>query len=735
MRLPCKPVFSFFDGGQMTVRAQIFAAGIALLLSTSTVHAQTWTPPIGIPMPSFGIVETAPASPSPWTVPTTGFYYVDATSPASTDTSNPLGTPAKPRETIPLQIPAGSVVELHGIYDTPHESPRTIFANGTRTAPVYIRGANASTKPFIRRGWELKGSYVILENLEFGPNGQSNTGFLVMLSPLDHAALRHSHLHGNLDDGGMGVQSWNGAFNNDIVIWDNNIHDNGDVNANFDQDRMGIHIGLNVSNVWVVDNQLVRNSGDGIQINAGTAADITKTNHIYVGRNTAYSNKQTGFWVKHATDVIFSQNVCRSHRLGNSSNGQCMGFQYAPNYIWFLFNNISDSDYGIAAQSDSGGVGTESFYIGNVIYNIHPSWGTVDPGNSWASSGIMLAGSTNRRVLHNTIYDVNAGINVPAAGGTLEVRDNIISRVVATANHLYVENPTTAAATVFNHNILEGDPRVRLNGSQQHLTAAQLTAMQSLSVDPLFVNPAGADFHLQAGSQAIDKGDLPSAYALFQQRYGLSIAKDLDGRLVPTGPAPDLGALERNTGCAQAPPDAPTAVTASIAGSTVTLRWTAPTSCNAPNNYWVEGAATPTGASFGGAFTGSTATSLSFPVAAPGFFYARVKASNASGLSAPSNAALVSFGVPNPPASLTGSVSGTTINLSWQAPSGGLAPTGYVLEVGGAPGATAKSVPIPVGQRTLSAPGAAPGTYYLRVRASANGNLGAPSNEVVLTVR
>jgi parallel beta helix pectate lyase-like protein/fibronectin type III domain protein len=718
----------------MTVRLTTpVVAGAFLLLSISTALAQTWTPPIGIPAPSFGIVEKAPASPSPWTVPTTGFYYVDWSSPAATDLSNPLGTPAKPRETIPTTLPAGAVVELHGTYDYPHESPRTIVANGTATAPVYIRGASASAKPLIRRGWEVKGNYIILENLEFGPDGQANTGFLVFLSPINHAALRHSHLHGNLDSGGIGVGSWDGALNQNVVIWDNNIHDNGDVNATFDQDVMGIHVGIRVSNLWVVDNQLYRNSGDGIQINAGSPGAINTTHHIYVGRNTAYSNKQTGFWVKHATDVIFSQNVCHSHRLGNSSNGQCMGFQYAPNYIWFLFNTISNSDYGIAAQSDDDGVGTESFFIGNVIYNIYPSSGNNDPGNAWAGAGIMLAGSTNRRVLHNTMYDVNAGVNVPASGGTLEVRDNIISRVAK--DHLFVQNPTLAAGTVFNHNILEGDPRVRMGGSQQHLTTAQLTAMQSFGVDPLFVNPAGADFHVQAASKAVDTGDLPSAYTTFQQRYGLSIAKDAEGRALPSGPAPDIGAYERDVSCAAAPPDAPAGLTASVSALTVTLSWTAPGGCNVPNNYWLEAALTPGGTSVGGAFLGSTATAVTFPVAAPGYFYARVKASNSIGLSASSNAALVSAGVPNPPTNLVGSVSGTTMNLSWQAPTGGVTRTGYVLEVGLAAGRVDASVPLSASITSLSLPGATPRTYYIRLRAVAGTYKGAPSNEVVLTVQ
>jgi parallel beta helix pectate lyase-like protein len=495
---------------------------------------------------------------------------------------------------------------------------------------------------------------------------------------------------------------------------------------------IGIHVGTRVSNLWVVDNQLYRNSGDGIQINAGSPGAINTTHHIYVGRNTAYGNKQTGFWVKHATDVIFSQNVCHSHRLGNSSNGQCMGFQYAPNYIWFLFNNISNSDYGIAAQSDDDGVGTESFFIGNVIYNIYPSSGNNDPGNAWAGAAIMLAGSTNRRVLHNTMYDVNAGVNVPASGGTLEVRDNIISRVAK--DHLFVQNPTLAAGTAFNHNVLAGDPRVRMGGSQQHLTTAQLTAMQSFGVDPLFVNPAGADFHVQAASKAVDTGDLPSAYATFQQRYGLSIAKDAEGRALPSGPAPDIGAYERNVSCAAAPPDAPAGLTASISALTVTLRWTAPGGCNAPTNYWLEAAPTPGGASAGGTFLGSTATSVTFPVAAPGYFYARIKASNASGLSAASNAALVSAGVPNPPMDLAGTVTARTITLIWQVPIGGLAPDGYVIEVGTAPGRVDLSAPLPVSQRSLTA-NIAPGTYYFRVRARAGGKSGAPSNEVVLTVR
>ena len=209
--------------------------------SAPAAYAQ-WAPPIGIPAPSFGIVETARPAPNPWTAQTPGYYYVDATEPTATDTSNSYGTPGRPRQTIPTALPAGAVVELHGVYDASHSSPRTIVASGTSGSPVFIRGASASARPLIRNAWELKGTYVILENLEFGALDANQTGELAILAPINYAALRHSDLHGNLNGGGMGVASWNGSLAQNVVVYDVSIHDNGDINATFDQDVHGIAV-------------------------------------------------------------------------------------------------------------------------------------------------------------------------------------------------------------------------------------------------------------------------------------------------------------------------------------------------------------------------------------------------------------------------------------------------------------------------------------------------------------
>jgi len=91
-------------------------------------------------------------------------------------------------------------------------------------------------------------------------------------------------------------------------------------------------------------------------------------------------------------------------RFSSSAYGAGMGFQYAPERVWFLYNKVYDNEYGIALSSNSGmGFGTESYFIGNLIYNNHydsvyhgDSWDSYNPGSAWSNAGIMTAGGVNR---------------------------------------------------------------------------------------------------------------------------------------------------------------------------------------------------------------------------------------------------------------------------------------------------------------------------------------------------
>jgi hypothetical protein len=292
-----------------------------------------------------------------------------------------------------------------------------------------------------------------------------------------------------------------------------------------------------------VDNELYRNSGDGIQISAGSAAAQPTTHHIYVGRNVAHDNKQTGFWTKQAVDVVFSENLCYAHRPSNSSYGACMGFQYAPERVWFLFNHIHDCDFGIGGSSDNGqGTGQDSYFIGNLIHRIHHSGG-YNPNTAWSNAAIMLAGSVNRYIVNNTIHDVDAGINSPGARGSVRIVDNIISSVTEPqGSHVFIEMPTTASTSAMHHNLLDGTARIKWGGVTDNLSRFQA----SINADPLFVNPAGEDFRLQAASPAVDAGVMDPVYSTFSSLYGLDIAKDIAGRPRPQGAAMDLGAHERS---------------------------------------------------------------------------------------------------------------------------------------------------------------------------------------------
>lgn len=510
-----------------------------------------WRPPLGIPEPEFGIAERAPAPPANWTTGIPNFYYVAPSAPGATDADNPFGSPRRPRATVPTRLPAGAVVELRGVYDRSQDGPRRIVGLGTADQPVFLRGESPEHPAAIVQAWEVSGNYVVLEHLQFRARDRATTGSLVILAPAHHVVLRHSEVSGNLGGGGMGIESWNGrSTTSDIVVYDNKVHDNGDVRASFDQDRHGIHVGVRASRVWIVDNEMWRNSGDGLQINAGSSADEATTRFIYVGRNVSHHNKQAGFWTKQATDVIFSQNVAYAHRPSNSSLGAGMGFQYAPSYVWFLFNRVYDSDFGIGTGSDSGlGTGTESFFIGNLIHDIHDSDGDFNPGTGWQNCGISLPGGVNRYVVGNTIADVDSGVCSPDVSGRIELHDNIVFNVRPDGQHLFLEHPGLAERSHGTGNVFGPTYRRFTSGAQyEHREEARGAPGSNIVVaDPGFLGTGPEPFDLRAGSAALDHAveDPAAVYSLYLERYGLDIRRDILGRPRSSGAGTDSGAYER----------------------------------------------------------------------------------------------------------------------------------------------------------------------------------------------
>ncbi len=520
-----------------------------MLVICHNAAAQAYEPPVGIPAPEFGINEQITdyySRPSPWSQEVANWYFIDQYHP-NTSNSNTFGTPENPRTTIPDPIPAGSVVEINGVYDYAPTGYDLITANGTQEAPVFIIGNNLTV---VMRKWVLKSAYTIVENIEF-----TDFGKITIAYPSHHVSIRNNNLHhiaGKI--GGSGISE--AERNYHIVIYNNQIHsqDGWDQNPDIDLDNHGIKFGRYVEDVWILDNLAYNNGGSFIQVGDwNSPANNQLARRYYIGRNTAYANRQSSIGIKQSSDVIISENhLYNNQSIQTNAAGQSgIVFQYGPERLWIINNQIHNSNAGITSGSNSGGTGQNQYIVGNLIYNIHtPVDYAYNPDSAWSPAAIGLAGGVNRHLVNNTIYDIDAGINCPGSG-SLQITGNIISNVTK-ANHIFVESGSTASASSVYNNLLyqDGlDSRIRwANSSVVNIAVFEASnptqSGDNLELDPLFVNPVNNDLQLQVGSPAIDAAIASNVYQIFFELYGLNIRQDINANSRPRGSEWDIGAYE-----------------------------------------------------------------------------------------------------------------------------------------------------------------------------------------------
>jgi hypothetical protein len=456
--------------------------------------------------------------PAPWTAPRRGFYFVDEAK--GSDEKNDYGTPARPRRTIPNLLPAGAVVTVRGKYTRVHSSPNTLEAQGTAAAPVFIIGGS-----FTREN-ELSGTYVVVER-------SASPGWVIRdtraAGETHHVVVRNVELIG----GGIGITTYLGGDVHDIVVLRASIHDVGDMNEKVDIDSHCIAIGPS-HHIWVLDSLFARCSGDGIQINGGQNGP--KLHHVYVGRNIATHNRQSGFWAKQSTFVVMSSNVVTDMRPGVGGLGNCMGSQYGANGIVFINNRVSDCEYGIGVWSyddaEPGGV----LMVGNVITDIHRTKTSGTAGDPWAGgTAIFTAGGRERVIVNNTIVDVDAAIQAPVSPGTLRAVNNIIIGVKRGA--MAFEGDGTKPKVDVTNTLYDAAPSIFSSGASATMDLRALTAGRNLLGAPRFLDPAAGDFRLQPGSPAIAAGaPLAALSDAYRAVHGVPLGLDLTG-------TPNLGAL------------------------------------------------------------------------------------------------------------------------------------------------------------------------------------------------
>ena len=131
-------------------------------------------------------------------------------------------------------------------------------------------------------------------------------------------------------------------------------------------------------------------------------------------------------------------------------------------------------------------------------------------------------------------------------------------------------------------------------------------------------------------------------------------------------------------------------------------------------------------------------TTAGFPIISQGFDLAScLGRSGASGCFSAAQGhatAVAGLTAPGAPVGLTAAVSGSSVTLTWSAPTSGDAVTAYALEAGSASG-LANLASVVLGAATaFSASGIPNGTYFVRVKAQNTAGISAASNEAIVTI-
>lgn len=528
---------------------------IAVVLVLISFGSQAYEMPIGIPTPNFEsplsnpITATIPAQPAGWPDrETAGYYYVDNSSSNSTDSANPYGFPDKPRKTIPTIVSAGSIVEVRG---GPYvlAGDFTINMAGTASAPVYVYGINNPVVSGSRS--RISGSHFIFDGFRL-------TATRLIMADSSYATIRNTEISGPSTQNGVSLGGHH------IVFYHNDVHHHqGD-------DKHGITITQGSTYVWVLDNLLHHNGGDGIQFCHGCSTN--PPTYIFIGRNTAYGNRENGIDLKYGRNIVVSQNETYNHHAieagvefcyddnsgcttgssGSDGASIVVGSDGAPSNVWVIFNHVHDSGKGIRIEEAYDGV-----LLGNLIHDV-------------ALIGIEFekAGEGPNTVAFNTIHKTKKGIKGPWQSGSLEItiENNILSDINGTS----LEIDDNATDCVANNNLFynEGNAvTIRWQNIQSSFTHGDLIdemvgGTNNIVGDPRFNQVELLDFSLTTGSAAINQANthLVSLDERFRSLFGsnLTVLKDFTNHpRFANGTAHDIGAFVQAVSTGRAPPSAP----------------------------------------------------------------------------------------------------------------------------------------------------------------------------------
>lgn len=416
-------------------------------------------------------------------------YYVSTTG----NDSNP-GTQAAPWKTIQkaanTMVAGQTTIVLAGDYSGQRVQ---VTKPGAPGAVITYKAQGTVTM----KGFTVKANYIAVLGFDISntdDNWQEGWGIFVQSSYCD---IEGNYVHFATTGG---IRLWAAAGNwtetSNCVVRNNRLYRNG--NAGIDVNGRN-HL-VEGNEIWGTIQYHPKHPGpqDANGINFSGMGHIIRKNYIHdisygipenINPHIDAFQTWADQWHEGAHNVVIEQNLVRNMTVQSTAEvGQGFMLEKASNLI--IRNNIIQSYVTVYASNNN-----QSLTITN---NTFVSTLAIPPAGSF--SGVYLTATTDAQIKNNIFYDFPD-------------------------SPVYIFDSLSQQGLDVGYNLVyRSDGKVPKGSPYPH---------DLWGVNPMFASPATNDYHLEAGSRAIDAADaLPS------------VTNDIDGTLRPQGAGYDIGAYE-----------------------------------------------------------------------------------------------------------------------------------------------------------------------------------------------